>query len=97
VDHLSQETLQRFASGASSRQEGAAVIAHLLKGCAGCSSKLKSLIEPAPVAGGAYDEVLERFDRELLELLEISIDPAHTLRSFLGDVLPPRLEESGKG
>ncbi len=89
MDHPSEESLKRFVSGTPTRQERKAVIAHLLKGCTDCSRKLKSLIEPKPVAGGAYDEALARFDRELLELLDCSIDPARTLRTFLGNVLPP--------
>lgn len=97
MDHPSEESLKRFVAGAAPRQEGKLVVAHLFKGCACCSRKLKSLIDPAPVASGAYDEALERFDRELLELLESSIDPAHTLRNFLGNVLPPREDEKGNG
>ena len=89
MDHPKEEALKRFVSGKATRQERKAVVAHLLKGCADCSRKLKSLIEPKPVAGGAYDEALERFDRELLELLDCSIDPGQTLRTFLGSVLPP--------
>jgi hypothetical protein len=95
VDHPAEETLKRFLSGKAPRQEGKAVVAHLLKGCAGCSRKLKLLIEPEPVAGGAYDAVLGRFDRALIELLESSIDPAHTLRTFLGHAPPPRRHEKG--
>ena len=93
MDHPSEETLKRFAAGTASREEGKAVVAHLLKECTDCSRKLKSLIEAEPVAGGAYDEALERFDRELLELLESSIDCAHTLRTFLGNVRPRRRDE----
>ena len=97
MEHPPEETLRRFVSGTARRQESKAVVAHLLKGCADCSRKLKSLIESEPVAGGAYDEALGRFDRGLLELLESSIDPAHTLRNFLGKVLPPRRPEKGNG
>jgi hypothetical protein len=97
VDHPSEESLKRFAAGAASSQEGKLVVVHLFKGCACCSHRLKSLIEPEPVTGGAYDEALERFDRELLELLESSIDPAHTLRNFLGSAHPARRDEKGNG
>jgi hypothetical protein len=65
VDHPSEEALRRFASGKAPRREGKAVVAHLLKGCAGCSRKLSSLLEPKPVTAGAYDEALDRFDRGL--------------------------------
>jgi len=45
VDHPSEETLKRFASGTASREEGKAVVAHLLKGCADCARKLRCLID----------------------------------------------------
>lgn len=96
MDHPPEESLKRFLSGMAPRQEGKVVVAHLLKGCADCSRKLKSLIEPAPVAGGAYDEALRRFDRGLLDSLESSISPVQTLRNFLGHVLLPRRHEKGK-
>jgi hypothetical protein len=97
VHHPSEGSLKRFTSGTASGQERKAVVAHLLKGCTDCSRKLKSLIEPEPVAGGAYDEALARFDRELLELLDCSIDPGQTLRTFLGSVLPPWNDAKGNG
>jgi hypothetical protein len=68
VDHPSEEALRRFAAGKAPRREGKVVVAHLLNGCAECGRKLISLIEPKPVAAGAYDEVLERFNRGLLAL-----------------------------
>jgi len=36
--------LQRFAAGAASREEGKAIVAHLLRGCSVCSAKLRSLM-----------------------------------------------------
>jgi hypothetical protein len=68
VHHPSEEALKRFAAGKAPRRESKAVVAHLLNGCAECGRRLISLIEPKPVAAGAYDEALERFDRGLLAL-----------------------------
>ena len=68
VDHPSEEVLRRFASGRAPCREGKDVVAHLLNGCAECGRKLISLIEPRPVAAGAYDEALERFNGGLLAL-----------------------------
>jgi hypothetical protein len=96
VGHPSEETLKRFTRGTAPREEGKAVVSHLLKGCAACSRKLRSLIEPERVRGGAYDEALDRFDRGLVESLETSISTVQTLRNVLGGVLPPRSEEKGK-
>ena len=93
MDHPSEETLKRFASGTAPREEGKAVVAHLLRGCADCAQRLKSLIEPEPVVGGAYDKALDRFDRGLLASLESSISPLQTLRNRLGNLLPPRRDE----
>jgi len=45
VDHPSEETLKRFAAGMATREEGKAVVAHLLKGCAECARKLRSFID----------------------------------------------------
>jgi hypothetical protein len=59
MDHPSEETLKRFAAGTASREEGRAIVAHLVKGCADCARKLKSLMEPSPSSGRIYDDALE--------------------------------------
>jgi hypothetical protein len=89
VDHPSEETLKRFVTGKALREENRAVVAHLLKGCAPCAAKLKSLMEPESVAGPSYDPSLERFDAGLLEALDASISPVQTLRTVLGRNFPP--------
>jgi len=38
--------LQRFAAGTASREEGKAIVAHLLRGCSACSAKLRALMGP---------------------------------------------------
>jgi hypothetical protein len=37
---ISDRSLYRFASGTASREEGQAVVSHLLQGCAPCAQKL---------------------------------------------------------
>jgi hypothetical protein len=37
---ISDRSLYRFASGTASREEGRAIVSHLLQGCAGCAEKL---------------------------------------------------------
>jgi hypothetical protein len=92
VDHPSEDTLKRFAACTASRQEARAVVAHLLQGCAVCSGRLKSLMEPANVPGPAYENALNRFDRNLIEALEASIRPVEMLREapHSPDSLPRR-------
>ena len=90
MDHPSEETLKRFAAGTASREENRNVIAHLLKGCAACTQRLKALMEPASVAGVSYDAALDRFDEGMIEELETSITPAQTVRTILGGLLRDR-------
>lgn len=84
MDHPSEETLKRFASGEAMPEEKRAVVAHLLKGCAVCSEKLKSFLGPEPDPRQAYQAVLDRFDRRFLDALEASMNPREALAE------PPR-------
>lgn len=70
MEHPSDEILKRFANGKASREEGRAVVAHLLKACRPCAEKIKSFLEPHPVAGGAHEAVLNRFESRLASKLE---------------------------
>ncbi len=79
MEHPSEETLKRFASGAATLQEKRDVVAHLLKGCVDCSAKLRSFLEPQPLPRQKYDDILDRFDRRLLEALEKSVNPGEAL------------------
>jgi hypothetical protein len=88
LDHPSEETLKRFAAGTASREERRNVVAHLLKGCTLCATRLKSLIEPNAVSGASYDDALDRFDQRMIETLETSISPVQTLRTILRGVFP---------
>jgi molecular chaperone GrpE (heat shock protein) len=88
VDHPSEETLKRFAAGNASREESRIVVAHLLKGCALCAKRLKSMMQPESVGPVSYDEALDRFDEKILEALETSISPRQTLRTILRGVFP---------
>ena len=84
MDHPSQPTLQRFAAGTASRQESRTVVAHLLKRCAACGRELRSLMQPDFVS---YDDLLDRFDRELVETLETSIASARIVRTTVQALL----------
>lgn len=61
---ISRESLERFAAGAHTRDEGRAIALHLLKGCATCAAALRSL-DRARAPMDAYDRALDRFERDL--------------------------------
>jgi hypothetical protein len=82
MDHPSEETLQRFVAGTAAREEGRAVVAHLLKGCASCARKIRDLMQPDAVHREVYDSPLNRFDHGLVEGLESSLSPAQPLRTL---------------
>ncbi|PYQ55139.1 MAG: hypothetical protein DMF53_28510 [Acidobacteria bacterium] len=84
MDHPSEETLKRFATGTASREESRAVVAHLLKGCSACARKLRELMEPEAVSRTSYEAPLDSFDQGLIERLESSVTPLQTLRTVLG-------------
>src|SRR5436305_1139040 len=90
MDHPSEETLKRFVAGTASREESRAVVAHLLKGCSACARKLRELMEPDAVSRTFYEAALDRFDQELVESLESSLDPLQTLRAVMSTRLPAR-------
>ena len=83
MDHPSEETLKRFAAGTASREESRNVVAHLLKGCVPCATRLKALMEPRSVDGTSHDAALDCFDQRMVEALETSISPVQTLRTIL--------------
>jgi hypothetical protein len=70
VEHPSNEVLMRFANGKASRKESRGVVAHLLKSCRSCQEKIKAFLEPHPVARGAHEEVLDRFQEGLARKLD---------------------------
>ena len=87
MDHPSEETLKRFATGTGTREENRAVVIHLLKGCPACARTLRALMEPNPVTRADYEEPLDRFDHGLLQGLESAIEPLETARNIPRGVL----------
>ncbi|MFL6202606.1 MAG: hypothetical protein ACJ76J_25835 [Thermoanaerobaculia bacterium] len=65
MEHLiPRESLERFAAGAATREEGRIIAIHLLKGCATCAATLRNVGRGrAPME--AYDRSLDRFERDL--------------------------------
>lgn len=64
MDHpVTEESLKRFAAGASTRQENRSIVAHLLKGCAGCAQQIRENVRPE-IPDDAYDAVLSRISGE---------------------------------
>lgn len=60
---VSPESLKRFATGASTRQENRSIVAHLLNGCAECARQIHEGVRPE-VPDDAYDSVLARMSGE---------------------------------
>jgi hypothetical protein len=93
MDHPSEDTLKRFASGTASREENRAVVAHLVKGCSACARTIRALIEPKPVSRSSYETSLDQFDRGHIETLESAIDPLRALPTVPRGVLPDPPED----
>lgn len=65
MEHLiPRASLERFAAGSATREEGRTIALHLLKGCATCAATLRDL-ERGRAPMDAYDRALDRFEREL--------------------------------
>lgn len=64
---VSENCLERFASGRTSAAENRSLVVHLLHGCGSCSRKLAVLVRPeVPLA--AYDLSLARVERSLADV-----------------------------
>ena len=64
MDHpVSRESLKRFATGASTRQENRSIVAHLLKGCPECARQIREGVRPE-VSEDAYDSALAKMSGE---------------------------------
>lgn len=64
MDHpVSRESLKRFATGTSTRQENRSIVAHLLQGCPECAQQIHQGVRPE-VPEDAYDSVLARMSGE---------------------------------
>jgi hypothetical protein len=95
MDHPSEEILKSFATGTASGEESRAVVAHLIKGCALCATRLRRLIEPPKVTGPSYEAALDRFDQEMVGGLKKAVDPRSVLRELLKGARPRPVEEVG--
>jgi hypothetical protein len=76
VEHaISSDSLERFAAGAATRQEGQNIALHLLKGCVTCAATLRNLNrEKAPIAevqapSGMLRAVLKKSEPRAEEML----------------------------
>lgn len=79
---ISRESLERFAAGIHTREEGRAIALHLLKGCSTCAATLRRLDRTrAPM--DAYDLALDRFERDLHGEVEAPSGMLTVLRAVL--------------
>jgi hypothetical protein len=64
---ISESSLNRFASGTATREEGKTIVIHLLRGCSVCSRKLQALMGPVeaapPEPSPAYQEAMMKRNR----------------------------------
>jgi len=64
MDHpVTEDSLRRFATGVSSRQENRSIVAHLLQGCADCARQVQQNVRPE-VPEDAYEGVLSKLNGE---------------------------------
>ncbi|HKH43040.1 MAG TPA: hypothetical protein VKM72_00055 [Thermoanaerobaculia bacterium] len=64
MDHpVTEESLKRFATGNSTRQENRSVVAHLLKRCADCAQQVRESVRPE-IPEDAYEGVLSKLNGE---------------------------------
>ena len=92
MEHLiPRESLERFAAGSATREEGRTIAIHLLKGCATCAATLRDL-ERGRAPMDAYDRALDRFERELRSEVVAPSGMLTALRAVLSKA-EGRLEE----
>lgn len=63
---VSENCLERFATGRTSPAENRSLVAHLMKGCDFCSRKLAGLLRPE-VPTSAYDRVFTRVEKSVAD------------------------------
>ena len=79
---VSRDSLERFAAGAATREEGRTIGLHLLKGCATCAATLRTLNrEKVPL--DAYDWSLDGFERGLRAEVQAPSGMLTVLRAVL--------------
>ena len=79
---ISHESLERFAAGIHTREEGRAIALHLLRGCATCAATLRNL-ERSRAPMDAYDLALDRFERDLRGEVEAPSGMLTVIRAVL--------------
>jgi hypothetical protein len=65
MNHIPQETLQRFVEGKATRPECRQIVAHLLRGCDSCRARVIDTYRPT-TSEQAYDEVIDRVTRRFV-------------------------------
>lgn len=79
---VSRDSLERFAAGAATCDEGRTIALHLLKGCSTCAATLRNLHrQKAPL--DAYDRSLDRFERGLRGEVEAPSGMLTVMRAVL--------------
>ena len=79
---VSRESLERFAAGAATREEGRTIALHLLIGCITCAATLRNL-DPGSAPLDAYDRSLDFFERGLRAEVQAPSGMLTVLRAVL--------------
>ena len=79
---VSRDSLERFATGSATRDEGRTIALHLLKGCGTCAATLRNL-HRGSAAMDAYDLSLDRFERGLRAEVQAPSGMLTVLRAVL--------------
>ncbi len=79
---VSRDSLERFAAGAATCDEGRTIALHLLKGCLTCAATLRNLHRQRPPLD-AYDRSLDRFERGLRGEVEAPSGMLTVMRAVL--------------
>lgn len=64
MDHpIAPEDLARFVAGTATREENRRIVAHLLRGCAGCARQMEAFLGRPDEGEHGYDAAFDRFER----------------------------------
>lgn len=65
MNHIPQETLERFIEGKATRRENREVVRHLLQGCETCAALAAGAYRPL-ISEQSYNEVFDRVSRRFI-------------------------------
>jgi anti-sigma factor RsiW len=76
MEHPTQDALQRFLLGRTTRTENRSIVRHLLARCPACATTLQKIWKEPPISPAAYEQALDRFEEQLRNLTGAKPKPA---------------------